>query len=172
MTGPTDLNANAPREPNQEDRAEPDHQNYALLGAQRQIDENAGAIEALDEQRQIDETIDQANTRKFKEWRYQKCLKDMRQLKWPEPDPPFDDNLYELVEWVNNKAKESDDKAVDMVKRGALIIYTEILNIGATNEQTLAAIGIGIFSWTCYERTNKEFDCREGEFVSFSTGIK
>ncbi|KAI0216131.1 hypothetical protein LSAT2_031829 [Lamellibrachia satsuma] len=63
---------------------------------------------------------------------------------------------------LNNAAKRSDTDAVGMVKCGALLIYTEILNIGSPEEQTKAADGICIFSWTCWERSRKERGCLEG----------
>ena len=125
-----------------------------------------------------EETTDQANVTQFTLLRYKKCLKDMRRLAGL-PDESPDDNLDRLHIIVNelkgiaerlNKLAEKDDKAVGAVRRGALVLYTEILNLGAVNEQTrldeVAANGIAIFSWTCYERTRKERGCVNGELTS------
>jgi len=163
-----DMNANEPiRVPNQFDHEnDANNPNEGMLADGQEIGEEPDASE------------DQATVRKFTLLRYKKCLKDMRRLA-NLPDENLEGNLDKLAivnelkgiaERLNKVAEEDDNAAVDAVRRGALVLYTEILNIGALNEQTrldeLAANGIAIFSWTCYERTRKERGCVNGELIS------
>ena len=109
-------------------------------------------------------------------WQYKKCLTDLCGLAKSKLsrvdklslnlDAREPQQMCLVATKLNDAAKRSDTDAVGMVKCGALLIYTEILNIGSPDEQTKAADGICIFSWTCWERSRKERGCLEGKLVS------
>ena len=108
--------------------------------------------------------------RRNKSCLYQKCVKDLKRL-LRDPDinrgtePP--NNMLGIIRELNIIGKNDDNCAISMVKRGALVIYTDILQIGEPDEQVAAADGICMFSWTCWGRTKNEEGCIEGESEPF-----
>ena len=101
-----------------------------------------------------------------KSWLYLKCVKDLVRLLADteidtDAEPP--DNMLGIINTLNRNGKKDDKCAISIVKHGALVIYTDILQIGNGDEQIAAAEGICIFSWTCWGRTRNEPGCIEGE---------
>ena len=110
--------------------------------------------------------------RRNKSCLYQKCVKDLDRL-LRDPDIHVDrgtappNNMLGIIMELNIIGKNDDKCAISMVKRGALVIYTYILQIGEQDEKIAAADGICMFSWTCWERTKNEEGCIEGESEPF-----